>query len=299
MGGVKTKMMVSEMKQFHISRSLLLGLSALSLVACASNATKAPPNAAISELNNVDQSRAIPLSPEPKKRLRDRLAGGAVEGTLLAAKGTVIAAKGAVSVTSDGAERVAKGAVLGARIGGKAAVETGEIIVKGTRRTMGGVRNGMTFITTAPAAKDAASPVGNKTFTDAALSPLSDFNIRKRERPDVLLRLEDDDIYQLDSNVSCEWYDVRIEELDDVLGDDYDVPREKVSTLKKVGKNGHGAAISGAASAAGTYIPGRSLIRALSGAKARQKKTREIYQKGVARRSFLKGVAKTEGCSGY
>ena len=85
-------------------------------------------------------------------------------------------------------------------------------------------------------------------------------------------------------------------ELDEVLGDDYDVEDESESTLKKIGKAGKGATLAGVASAAGTYIPGRGIVRTVSGAKARQKKTREIYQKGVARRAYLKGVAATQGC---
>jgi len=272
------------MIQLRSFSSIIIAFSVLSLTACASNSQKNfQSKAQTSQLRHVDENGVILLPEQREERLRDRLADGAVQGTVLAAKGTVIAAKGAVIVTAEGAEMAAKGAVVGARIGG----------------TASGVRNSVDFVTNAPAAKDAASPVGNKNFTDAALSPLSDFNIRKRERPEILMRLEDEDPYQLEANANCEWYDVRIEELDDVLGDDYDVEQKKSSTLKKVGKNGRGAAISGVASAAGSAIPGRGIIRALSGAKARQKKTRKIYQKGVARRSFLKGVAMSKGCAGY
>ena len=287
------------MEQFQSLRSTLIMLGALSLTACASNSKTAKSNLDPSQLSSIDATDVIVLPQKREKRLRDRLAGGVVDGTVLAAKGTAMVAKGAVIVTAEGAEMVAKGAVVGAKVGGKAAIGTGEVIVHGTRRTASGLRNSMDFITKAPAVNDAASPVGNKTFADAALSPLSDFNIRKRERPEILMHLEDEDVYQLDANAGCEWYDVRIEELDEVLGDDYDVEKEKASILEKVGKNGRGAALSGVASAAGTYIPGRGIVRALSGAKARQKNTRQIYQKGVARRSFLKGAARTEGCPGY
>ncbi|MEP6343250.1 MAG: hypothetical protein ABJ275_08040 [Maricaulaceae bacterium] len=295
-------------KQFL--RFNLVLLSALSIVACASNPRVAKQDSRSSEQSSFSETDEAALPVLKEKRFRDRLADGAIGGTRLAAKGTVLAVKGtalaakeAVTITAEGAGVVAKGAVtgakVGARVGSRAAVGTGEIIVRGTRNTAKGVRGGMEFVTTAPASKDASSPVGYKSFTDAALSPLSDFNIRKRARPEILTRLKDEDVYQLEANAGCDWYDVRIEELDDVLGDDYDVEKEKVSTFKKIGKNGHSAAISGVASVAGTHIPGRSIVRALSGAKARQKETRRVYQKGVARRSFLKGAALSGGCSGY
>lgn len=310
-------MMVLDMKKKQFLRSSLVLLSTFSMVACASNPRVAKQGSQITQQSSIDEIDESALPVQTEKRFRDRLADGAIGGTRLAAKGSVLAAKGtalavkgtalaakeAVTITAEGAGLVAKGAVVGAkvgaRVGSKAAVGTGEIIVRGTRHTARGVRDGMELVTKAPAVNDAASPVGYKSFTDAALSPLSDFNIRKRERPEILTRLQDEDVYQLEANAGCDWYDLRIEELDDVLGDDYDVEKEKASTLKKIGKNGHSAAISGVASMAGTHIPGRGIVRALSGAKARQKKTRRVYQKGVARRSFLKGAALSGGCSGY
>ena len=171
--------------------------------------------------------------------------------------------------------------------------------MQGTRSTVKGVGAGVDFIFTAPPVKDAASPVGNKSLVDAALSPLSDFNLRKRERPEVLMRLEDEDIYYVNEAAGCNWLVTRIAELDDVLGTDYDTKKTSSSTLNKVGKAGKSATLSGVASAAGTYIPGRGLIRSMSGAKARQKRTREIYQKGIARRSYLKGVAATQSCESF
>jgi len=278
--------------------SLISSFCAASILAgCASNSKPEikPINDRADLQTQSDATYAVP----PQPRLRDKLTSGAAKGTAMAAKGSVQAVKGVANITVGGVGMAAKGAVVGARIGGRAAVGTGEVIVNGTRQTASRVKDGMDFITTAPAAKDAASPVGNKTLTDAALSPLSDFNIRKRERPEVLMELEDEDIYHVDAEASCEWYDVRIAELDDALGEDYDVAKEKASMAKKIGKNSRSAALSGVASAAGTYIPGRGIVRALSGAKARQKKTRQIYQKGVARRAFLKGVAMTQGCEGY
>ena len=209
---------------------------------------------------------------------------------------TVRAAKGAADLTVDSAQMAAKVTVKGVKAGGSIIAGTGEAVAKGTRSTVRGIGHGVEYIFTAPAVNDAANPVGNKTIMDAALSPLSDFNIRKRERPEVLMRLEEENLYYISEAADCEWLDVRITELDDVLGADYDEKVTSSSALDKVGEAGKGATISGVASAVGTYIPGRSIARAVSGAKARQNRTREIYQKGVARRSYLKGVAMSEGC---
>lgn len=287
--GIKTR----ELRPLH-SASILL--CAVSLSACASNPKKDQTYVTPSQLSLSVEDTVDPSPAQREKRLRERLAAGVIDGTVLAAKGTALVAKKAVTITADGAELVAKGTVAGAKISGKAALGTGEILLDGTRRTASGVRSGIEFITKAPATKDAANPVGNKTFADAALSPLADFNIRKRERPEILMRLEAEDIYQIEANAGCEWYDVRIQELDEVLGDDYDVQKEETSPLEDVGNNARSAALSGVASEMGSYVPGRGIVRALSGAQARQKQTRKIYQKGVARRSFLKGAAVSAGC---
>ena len=296
------------MEKFQYFRATLMIFSALSLAAYASNPEIAVANDDVSQLSSVDEDVVIALPPKKEKSLVKRLAKGAIGGTVSAVKGTARVATGAVKVTAEGAGLVAKGTVAGAKVGGKvvvagakaggkAAVDTGEIIVYGTRKTAGGLRDGLGFITKAPAVNDAASPVGYKTLTDAALAPLTDLNIRRRERPEILMRLADEDVYHIDDNAGCEWYDVRIQELDDVLGDDYDAPKEDKSTLKKIGEGGHSVALYGIASTTSSPIPGRGIVRVLSGSKARKRETRKIYQKGVARRSFIKGVAVSDGCS--
>ena len=268
---------------------MIVGLTAMTLSACASNTKTQQAGITPAKTAQLDKTPVIETTATDKSHLSNRIMKSAKQGTVSAVKGIA----GAVKDTGDIATKTA---IAGARIGGSAASEAGGIIRKGTKQTVDRLEKGMDFIMKAPATNDAASPVGNKTLADAALSPLSDFNIRKRERPEVLMRLQDEEIYYVEADVSCAWYDARIEELDDVLGDDYDVGKESTSNLEKIGKAGKGAVLSSVASAAGTYIPGRSMVRSLSGSKARQKETREIYQKGVARRAFLNGVSLAEGC---
>jgi len=175
-------------------------------------------------------------------------------------KGTIRTTKSATQkaagLTVDGAELAVKGTVKGVKAGGNVILGTGEAV---------------------------------------ALSPLADLNIRKRERPEVIKWLEVNEVYHVEDTVSCEWLTVRIGELDDALGDDFDVEDTSSSLLEQVGDAGKGAAVSSVASAVGDHIPGRGMIRSLSGAKARQKRTRELYQRGVARRSYLKGITKSQG----
>ena len=277
------------MNQSWCTSLIIAGLSTLVLSACASNPKDQQVGVTPVKTAQLDENPVIEIPAPDKLRLSNRIMKNATEGT-------VSAVKGIAGVMKDTGDIATKSAIAGARIGGSAASEAGGIIRKGTKQTVNRFEKGMDFIMKAPATNDAASPVGNKTLADAALSPLSDFNIRKRERPEVLMRLQDEEIYFVEANVSCAWYDARIEELDDVLGDDYDVSKEASSNLEKIGQAGKGAVLSSVASAAGTYIPGRSMVRSLSGSKARQKKTREIYQKGVARRAFLNGVSLAEGC---
>ena len=264
----------------------IIGLTAV-LSACAStpkNPTATPIVETAAKLENVENQNTESLS----KRV--------LKGATLT---TIRAAKGAAELTVGSAELAAKGAAMGVKASGDVIVGTGKIVANGTRSTARGIGKGMDYLFTAPAIKDAANPTGNKTLADAALSPLSDFNIRKRERPEVLMELEADNIYYVNDRTDCEWLNIRIAELDDALGADYDAKETSSSTLKKIGKVGKGAMLSEVASTVGTNIPGRSMIRSVSGAKARQKQTREIYQKGVARRSYLKGVASSQGCEGF
>ena len=266
-------------------------ISIISITVMLSACASVPKNPAVAnEFKNAAKPENI------EKQETESLSKRVLKG---AAQTTVSAAKGAAQLTAGSAQMAVKATAMGVKAGGEVIVGTGKIVAKGTRSTARSVGQGMEYIFTAPAVNDAANPVGNKTLMDAALSPLSDFNIRKRERPEVLMELEGDNLYYVEDRADCDWLAIRVAELDDALGTDYDVKETSSSALDKVGKAGKGAALSEVASAVGTYIPGRSMIRSVSGAKSRQKQTREIYQKGVARRSYLKGIATTQGCENF
>ena len=255
----------------------------LLLSACASTPEK------IDVTENSEGSGPI----QAEKPKADGLTERVLKGTIHTTKS---ATQKAAGLTVDGAELAVKGTVKGVKAGGNVILGTGKAVVDGTRWVGEKIGGGIRFIVTAPAINDASNPVGNKTLADAALSPLADLNIRKRERPEVIKWLEVNEVYHVEEAVSCEWLEVRIGELDDALGDDFDVEETSSSLLEQVGDAGKGAAVSSVASAVGDHIPGRGMIRSLSGAKARQKRTRELYQRGVARRSYLKGITKSQGC---
>lgn len=270
------------MKHMAIGNFISTLIVAVALSACAS-APKSPAETHEFKLANKQDT------PKPKS-LPKRVLNSATTTTMRAAKG-------AADFTVDSAQMAVKATTMGVKAGGDVIAGTGKLMVKGTRGTVKGVGQGIDFIFTAPAVKDAASPVGNKTMIDAALSPLSDFNLRKRERPEVLMELEKENLYYVNDNANCEWLASSVAELDDALGADYDVKETTSSTLDKVGKAGKSVAMSEVASSVGSYVPGRGIVRSVSGAKAREKQTREIYQKGVARRSYLKGIAASQGCT--
>ena len=149
-------------------------------------------------------------------------------------------------------------------------------------------------ITKAPAVADANNPIGDQNFKDAALSPLEDLNIRRRDVPTLLTNI--DDPYAPPANQSCAGYAASIAELDAVLGVDYDHPNIDLSSVDKFRDRAKGVSLAGVNAGAGLFIPGRGVIKEATGAGPRERYNRALYQRGVARRGFLKGTARSKGC---
>src|SRR5690606_21992519 len=78
-----------------------------------------------------------------------------------------------------------------------------------------------------------------------------------------------------------------VEKLDNLLGDDFDLPQ-----------NIRGGPSAGrvAQSVVGSFIPFRGIIREVSGANQPQRKMQAAIQAGLSRRGFLKGVGQARGC---
>jgi len=149
-------------------------------------------------------------------------------------------------------------------------------------------------VTKSQATNNANDPVGDQNVKDAALSPLEDLNIRRRDVPVLLTQIEDP--YAPIADQSCTGYAVSIAELDAVLGVDYDHPDVDLSSSEKFGERAKSVSLAGINAGAGLFIPGRGVIKEATGAGPRERYNRALYQRGVARRGFLKGTARSRGC---
>lgn len=130
-----------------------------------------------------------------------------------------------------------------------------------------------------------AQPPG-KVAEDAAMTPVEDVNLKKKEIPSVLLSAQDDP-YSPESTRNCGQLNTALGELDTVLGPDFDSGIET-----KHGLN----ATSVAKSVVGSFIPFRGVIREVSGAAGAERRYNAAVDAGIARRGYLRGIARTKGC---
>jgi len=139
-------------------------------------------------------------------------------------------------------------------------------------------------LASAPAIGQETKPV---TAQDVAMTPLSDLNLTKDPIPQLLLDAQAEP-YKLAGLEQCSDYVAAIQELDAVLGHDYDVTTAEQRSLD-VGKV--------AQSLAGSFIPFRGVIREVSGANAHAAAFLDAIRAGMARRAFLKGIGLKQGCA--
>lgn len=122
---------------------------------------------------------------------------------------------------------------------------------------------------------------------DVAKTPIDDLNVgRDGEIPPLLVSATTEP-YTLKGLGKCRQLAGAIQELDEVLGPDIDLPaseRDRISA-GRVGKW-----------VVASFIPFRGLIREVSGANAQDRKVNAAIQAGLTRRGFLKGVGASKGC---
>lgn len=122
---------------------------------------------------------------------------------------------------------------------------------------------------------------------DAVTQPLSDLNLRSKDIPAILV-LAQDQPYDTVSLADCAMLRGAIAELDEVLGPDADQEPDKDGLLNRGLKTG--------GNVLGGLIPFRGMVRQISGAKAQEARWEAAIYAGVARRSYLKGYLKGQGC---
>lgn len=139
-------------------------------------------------------------------------------------------------------------------------------------------------------ARQADRPITDKDpdVMDIAKTPTTDLNITREEIPSVLIAAVQRP-YDVTGMSKCPQLIAAVQELDSILGPDFDLPqeaRERVSPGRV------------AKWVVSSFIPFRGLIRELSGANAQERAVQAAIQAGLARRGFLKGLGAARRC-GY
>ncbi len=121
-------------------------------------------------------------------------------------------------------------------------------------------------------------------------SPLTDVNLKKKHIPLLLLEAKDHP-YATIGMTDCTKISAAVRDLDGVLGRDFDVP------IAGKPNEGRELAMDAGQDTINSLIPGRFIIRRLSGAYAAQRKAVAAVHAGSVRRGFLKGLGEARGCS--
>lgn len=122
---------------------------------------------------------------------------------------------------------------------------------------------------------------------DVAKTPITDLNVGRDGEIPALLISAGAAPYTLAGLGKCRQIAGAIQELDEVLGPDIDLPSEERDRIS-AGRVGKWVVAS--------FIPFRGLIREVSGANAQDRKVNAAIQAGLTRRGFLKGVGAAKGC---
>ena len=144
----------------------------------------------------------------------------------------------------------------------------------------------------------AASGAASQTrdgFAGAASAPLDDFNLRRREIPQVLAKLKAP--YGPPGEITCAGILMDVAELDAVLGLDWDsgTPDERLDT-EVLADEAADAALNAVRNVSTGWIPFRGLVRQATGAESHEKKYNQAFKIGAQRRAYLKGYGQALGC---
>lgn len=180
------------------------------------------------------------------------------------------------------------------------------------RNAFGGLVEGLGRSTTAIAeasedainnpdtARSTASEVGREGFNDAVTAPLGDLNLRTKEIPERLQEIEYVYEHELDKDgktvvPKCLEIQAEIEELNQVLGFDYDVERQTADG-EMFGAGAGNVFLAGVEGATTFFIPFRGAVREVTGAAGEERKRTQAYVNGFSRRAHLKGIGLGLGC---
>ena len=141
--------------------------------------------------------------------------------------------------------------------------------------------------------RDARQPATRQVARDAALQPLADVGAVRPQVEQELTRILEDPYALKPGDRECGELSFQITQLNRILGPDFDV---EVAEEKNENRAKRGIQIVGNM-AAGMLIPFRSIVREVSGASSAEREYRAALIAGIARRSYLKGIAVAEDCT--
>ena len=122
----------------------------------------------------------------------------------------------------------------------------------------------------------------------AVSQPLHDLTLMRENPPAALLAAQAQP-YRIADGATCETLSSEIEALDQILGPDVDAP-------PRPRQGGNLASLTVDALGGVVSLPYRGILRRVTGADRRDETLRAAILAGLARRSFLKGMAAGERC---
>lgn len=134
-------------------------------------------------------------------------------------------------------------------------------------------------------------------FSEAVLTPFSDFNLRRAPIPDLLAAIVSP--YEPIADNSCAGIAREVATLTEILGPDIDAPEDPddPTISQRAGDGAADLALGEVASMATSFLPYRSVLRAASGASAHERKLLQVYDRGAQKRAYLKGIGASKGCA--
>ena len=132
-------------------------------------------------------------------------------------------------------------------------------------------------------------------FSDAALTPLEDLNLRRVPIPPLLDAIASP--YEPVKDRSCKGIGAEVAALTNILGADVDVPEPTEDMKDKAADGAAKLALNEVSDVAGGFIPYRSIVRFATGASEHERKLRAAYERGMRKRAYLKGIGASLGCA--
>lgn len=131
---------------------------------------------------------------------------------------------------------------------------------------------------------------------DAARQPLRDIGLMKKKIPNALSRIADP--YAEPSGPGCPWISYELTQLSAALGTEVSVMpvADRSTTSQRGSRMAIEAARDVIRGSGSQLLPGRSVIRRLSGASNAEELYDAAAQRGMVRRGYLKGLSDAKNC---